>query len=379
MALAWFSQAAQPPSAPVFHPYSYASRVVDGARTYRVLLPAGYEQARQRYPVVYWLHSDVLEPAARENRLAAYVAAHELILVDPGPVDLASQFALSFPELVEQVDRNLRTVADRGHRGVAGMGAGGFMALLLAGKFPDQLGSVSSFEGTPEAFSGPDAFPVEYNHDYMAANYDGVRVRVTRSSADSLAFYHRRMDSIWSFTRSSFESATFLAGQDLAEIDRILDFHRSAFALPLSKPAVFNHADAWPNFTVWGWEILSSRKQPAFTVLENVSNTGFRSTVREYLPSGAAIPEVNLQIDSPPIYPPGRRDDRHLHSSDRWQGAPHRTARGCARPLEFRSDGRCLGGGRDEWSAARRVWVHGLRWKLAHCRAARHIEGAFLE
>ncbi|MEI9974689.1 MAG: hypothetical protein WDO73_23155 [Ignavibacteriota bacterium] len=153
-------RAAQPPSAPVFHPYSYASRVVDGARTYRVLLPAGYEQARQRYPVVYWLHSDVLEPAARENRLAAYVAAHELILVDPGPVDLASQFALSFPELVEQVDRNLRTVGrSRASRSRGHGRRGASWPCCSPANSPDQLGSVSSFEGTPEAFSGPDAFP----------------------------------------------------------------------------------------------------------------------------------------------------------------------------------------------------------------------------
>ena len=298
-------QPAQTPAPPAFHAFSYASRVDDSARTYRVLFPASYEKSRQRYPVVYWLHSEVLEPAARENRLAAYIAAHEMILVDPGPAEPASQFALAFPELIEKIDGTLRTLSDRGHRAVAGVGVGGFMALLLAGKYPDLLGSVSSFEGTPEAFVGPDSFPVECTHDDLVDNYDGVRIRLTRGSADSLAFYHRRLDSIWNFTRPAFESATFLAGQDLAEIDRTLDFHAGAFALPLPRPAVFTHADAWPNFEVWGWEVLSNRKQPGFTVLENVSNTGFRSSVREYLPAGATIPIVNLSIGSPPIYPPG--------------------------------------------------------------------------
>jgi len=132
-----------------------------------------------------------------------------------------------------------------------------------------------------------------------------VRIRLTRSSADSLVFYHRRLDSIWNYARSAFESAVFLSGQDLAEIDRTLEFHAAAFALPLPKPAVFSHADAWPNFEVWGWEALSNRKQPGFTVLENVSNTGFRSSVREYLPAGATIPQVHLSIASPAIYPPG--------------------------------------------------------------------------
>ena len=51
--------------------------------------------------------------------------------------------------------------------------------------------------------------------------------------------------------------------------------------------------------------MVSDRKQPGFTVLENVSNTGFRSSVRQSLPSGATIPEANVSIASPPIYPPG--------------------------------------------------------------------------
>jgi hypothetical protein len=305
LAVAWFLQASPAPAPSAFHAFSYDSRVLDAARTYRVLLPAGYEKSRRRYPVVYWLHGVQREPDVREARLAAYVSSHDLILVDGGPEESQGQSTLYFPELVEQIDGTLRTVADRGHRAVAGIAGGGFMALYLAGKYPDLVGSASSFEGTPEAFVGPDAFPVEYNHDDLFDNYDGVRIRLTGSSADSLAFYHRRLDSIWNYMRPAFESATFLAGQDLAEIDRTLDFHMTAFALPLPAPAVFSHADAWPNFTVWGWEVISSRKQPGFTVLENVSNSGFRSSVRQYLPSGAPIPEVNLSIGSPPIYPPG--------------------------------------------------------------------------
>ena len=305
LAVAWFFQASPRPAAPAFHTFSYNSQVLDGVRTYRVLLPAGYQKSRQHYPVVYWLHGVQREPEAREARLAAYVSSHGLILVDGGPEETQGQSALYFPELVERIDRTLRTVADRGHRAVAGVADGGFMALLLAGKYPDLVGSASSFEGTPEAFVGPAGFPVEYSHDDLADNYDGVRIRLTRSSADSLAFYHKRLDSIWKYTRPSFESVTFLAGQDLTEIDRTLDFHMAAIALPLPAPAVFTHADAWPNFTVWGWEVVSTRKQPGFTVLENVSNSGFRTSVRQYLPAGATIPEVNLSIGSPPIYPPG--------------------------------------------------------------------------
>jgi hypothetical protein len=304
LALAWFLQTAPTPAPAAFRVFSYQSQVLGAERRYRVLLPPSYGKSRERYPVVYWLDTGEHESAARESRLAAYVGAHELILVDGGPADPQSQFTLSFPELVEQMDGTLRTVADRGHRAVAGIAGGGFMAFFLAGKYPDLVSSASSFEGTTEAYVGPEGFPVDYDLDDFFNNYDGVRTRLIASTADSLAFYHRRMNSIWTYTRPAYESVSFLAGQDLAEIDRTLDFHMAAFALPLPAPAVFSHADTWPNFTVWGWEVVSSRKQPGFTVLENVSNTGFRSSVREYL-GGATIPEVNLSIGSPPIYPPG--------------------------------------------------------------------------
>src|SRR5262249_54227023 len=67
----------------------------------------------------------------------------------------------------------------------------------------------------------------------------------------------------------------------------------------------FRHADVYPNFAVWRWEVISNRKQPGFTVLENVSAKGFRSAVREWLPGGATIPRVRLSIVSAPVYVPG--------------------------------------------------------------------------
>jgi hypothetical protein len=312
LAAAWFLQGAQTPAPAAFQEFSHQSQVFGAARTYRVLLPTGYEKSHKRYPVVYWLHSEARQPQARDGKLAEYVAGNELILVDVGLVDVGpadpdpkGRFALYFPELVEQADKTLRTIPDRGHRAVTGFAAAGFMAYFLAGKYPDLLGSASSFGGTTEAFAGPEGFAVECNLDDLSNNYEGVRTRLVTSTADSLAFYHRRLNSIWTYTRPAHESATYLAGQDLAEIANTLDFHLIAFAGPLAAPAVFSHADPFPNFTVWGWEVISNRRQPGFTVLENVSNSGFRSAVREYLPGGATIPEASVSIGSPPIYPPG--------------------------------------------------------------------------
>ena len=56
--------------------------------------------------------------------------------------------------------------------------------------------------------------------------------------------------------------------------------------------------------SIWGWEAASNRRQPGFTLLENVSAKGFRSAVREWLPGGATIPGIKLSIPSARLYPP---------------------------------------------------------------------------
>src|SRR5437870_2612047 len=110
---------------------THPSQVMGTPRTYHVYLPAKYATGKVRYPVIYWLHGYEAGEEERAGQLAAYAAGHEVILVDAGPAESSGNFPLYLPELVEQVDRTLRTVADREHRGVSGYGAGGFLALWL--------------------------------------------------------------------------------------------------------------------------------------------------------------------------------------------------------------------------------------------------------
>jgi hypothetical protein len=192
-------------------------------------------------------------------------------VVDSGPADTTGQFPLYFPELIEHIDKTLRTIADRDHRAVTGSAAGGFLAIWQAAKCPDLVASASSFGATPEAPIGPQGFDVDSALGDLYPTLEGVRIRQVA------------------------------AGSSLAET---LDFHLDAFAHPLPKPAAFSHADPYPNFGVWDWEVVSDRRRPAFTVLENVSRAGFRSTVREWIPAGAALPEIKLSITSPRLYTP---------------------------------------------------------------------------
>ena len=195
-----------------------------------------------------------------------------MILVDSGPTDTTGQFPLYFPELIDHIDKTLRTIPDRDHRAVTGSGVGGFLAIWQAAKCPDLVGSASSFGATAEASVGPQGFDVDSALNDLYPTLDAVRIRQV---------------------------------PPILRIAETLHFHLDAFAHPLPKPAAFSHADPYPNFGVWDWEVVSDRRRPAFTVLENVSRAGFRSTVREWIPAGAALPEVKLSITSPRLYTPG--------------------------------------------------------------------------
>ena len=300
--------------------FTHNSQVMGAVRAYSAILPPTYANSEKRYPVIYWMHG--FETSAEQEQFtreaAAYVAVHDVIVVNTGPAETTGEFPLYFPELVEQADRTLRTIADRDHRAVTGYSAGGFMAFWTAGKFPDLVSSASSFMGPTEYTIGPKGFDEECNFDDFYPNYSGVRTRLVTGTRDFLQFYHRRLNGIWSYAGPMHETEEFDSGHGAPGIAKTFDFHVAAFSKPLPKPAVFSHADVYPNFGVWGWEVASDRRRPAVTVLENVSRTGFRSAVREWIPGGAVIPEVKLSVTSPPrLYAPGSAHPvTFIHLSD---------------------------------------------------------------
>jgi len=314
------------------------SQVFTETRNFRIFLPPNYETSGKRYPVIYWFHGwserfnkPVDDPPNRNydsgtdyggDNIANFVATHDVIVVkwdgfnprfsgdnykrpyNIGPVETNRQFPLYFPDLVDFIDANYRTIADRDHRATAGLSMGGFMSFWIAGKYPHLVSSASSFMGSPEFFVGPRDFPVEYRHEEMYGNYEGVRTRLVTGSRDFIQFYHRQLNAIWKYARDWHETEDFDFDHGTPGMSKTLAFHMNAFAHPLPRPAVWNHADVYPNFTVWGWEVASDRKQPGFTTLSNVSAAGFRSSVREWLPGGAAIPGVKLSLETDKLYAP---------------------------------------------------------------------------
>lgn len=314
------------------------SHVFGEERSYRVFLPPDYDQAAgKRYPVIYFFHgwSERFNRPPRSGRgydsgedyggdnIAAFVGQHDVIVVrwdgynprTPGedylrpynisPVETYRQFPLYFPELVAHIDSRFRTIPGREHRATAGLSMGGFMSYWIAGKFPHLIGSASNFMGSPEFYAGPNGFPTEYRHKEMYRNYEGLRTRIVLGSKDFIRWYHRRMNAIWDFTRTHHEHEEFDWDHGTPGMAKTLSFHMAAFRAPLPKPAVWHHADVYPTFDVWDFSVTSDRQRPGFTVLENVSRGGLRSSVREWLPDGRLLPAVTLRIATEGSYRPG--------------------------------------------------------------------------
>jgi pimeloyl-ACP methyl ester carboxylesterase len=268
---------------PAVRDLSHPSEVLGAERRYIAVVPPSYASSQKRYPVLYWLYGYEQTDDARARQIAAHAAENDYIVVSAGPVETTGEFPLYFPELVDHVDRTLRTIAVRERRAVAGTAMGGFMAVWTAGKYPDLVGAAAALNAFAEAPVGPRGFAAECDIADRF-NHDDIRTVQTDSVPQLLTFLSSALPPP--------------AAAPKAQVP--------ASPAKSATPPNFRHADPYPNFTVWGWDVASNRRQPGFTVLENVGPRGFRSSVREWVPGGATLAGVKLSISSPPkSYLPG--------------------------------------------------------------------------
>ncbi len=147
----------------------------------RVLLPSHYDAALDhRYPVLYLFHGTSGRASDWVNfgRAAETTADLPLIVVMPDAGfdgDGGGWFANWFnggaggppmwetfhiEQLVPWIDDNLRTVATRSGRAVAGLSQGGFGSLSYAARHPDMFTSVAAFSGGCVIDGDPEAIAI---------------------------------------------------------------------------------------------------------------------------------------------------------------------------------------------------------------------------
>lgn len=181
----------------------FESRLMKRVLPYSVILPPGYDlitERKTRYPVLYLLHgwSGSYSSWLASSALSEYAAAHRLIIVMPEGgngwyTDSATNESDKYEsyliqELIPEVDSRFRTINMRGGRAVAGYSMGGYGALKLGLKFPEQFVFSGSMSGALDAAArtdddsimrafGPPESPTRTSNDLwkLAREYPSTR------------------------------------------------------------------------------------------------------------------------------------------------------------------------------------------------------------
>ncbi len=147
---------------------TFQSEALGRQMKYRVLLPAGYDQAPRRYATLYLLHGlsgDFTDWETR-SRLIDHVRGLPLMVVMPDGQDAWYTNSASEPrdrfedyivrDLLRDVDAKFRTVQARYMRAIAGLSMGGYGALKLGLKYPGTFQFVGSFSGALKVAADPE-------------------------------------------------------------------------------------------------------------------------------------------------------------------------------------------------------------------------------
>jgi len=186
---------------PPYQDLSHESEVFGRSKNYRIYLPEGYGQSTKRYPVIYFFHGNggryYMDPSANPEYelLGELVNKYQVIMVmwdgnieesNRRPYNTGNRIHVRyqiqmkdyFPEFVDHIDTNYRTLNNRENRGIIGFSMGGFMSMVMAGKYPDMVSAITNMVGSPEFFLGyPDNHTL-YPLRYLFDNLKDVSVRM---------------------------------------------------------------------------------------------------------------------------------------------------------------------------------------------------------
>ncbi len=163
---------------------------------YNIIVPAGYEDSDQRYPVLYLLHgltSNYTDWARMQ--VPEYASRYDMFVVMP---DVGNSWYVNWAtseggqknawedyminDVIGHVDANYRTIAKREGRAINGLSMGGYGGLMLGLRHPDMFCSIASHSGAISYAAG--ARQRLENAD-SAAGARGTRGRRRRPSQSS--------------------------------------------------------------------------------------------------------------------------------------------------------------------------------------------------
>ncbi len=190
----------------------------DANRRLTIYLPPGYEQTTKRYPVIYFLHGfaveekDMMEWIGFKNLMDSAIKAGHLrpaILVLPNSMtkyfgsfytnsSVAGNWAdFIGKDVVNYIDKNYRTIANRSSRGLFGHSMGGTGALKMAMLFADQFSAVYAM--SPGALHFSDDFRLSHPAFKKVSeqkNMDSLRNAAPYHDFDKFPFFEMIYSSL---------------------------------------------------------------------------------------------------------------------------------------------------------------------------------------
>lgn len=126
-----------------------------------VIKPDNYKKKKNSFPVVYLLHGYdgwYSNWIIRAPELMNYADQYQTLIVCPdgaksswyfdSPIDTTYRYETHVAtELVNFVDKNYKTIADKNHRAITGLSMGGHGALFLVLRHSDVFGAAASMSG----------------------------------------------------------------------------------------------------------------------------------------------------------------------------------------------------------------------------------------
>jgi putative tributyrin esterase len=173
------------------------SKLMNREMPYQVILPAGYESAKdKRFAVVYLLHGlfGHFNNWSEKTKLADYAKNYEYILVMPEGNNGWYVDSVSVPndryetyiadELIGEVDKKFRTIADKQHRAIGGLSMGGYGALKFGIKYPDKFILAGSFSGAVSiaSFKNKEELPQGMLRNSVIATFGDAETETKKSN-----------------------------------------------------------------------------------------------------------------------------------------------------------------------------------------------------
>jgi hypothetical protein len=209
-------------------------------------------------------------------------------------------------ELIAAIDSQYRTFADREHRAVSGQSMGGLISPWIASQNKDLFGSASLFSPSPDAaMFGPVGKEVCFINRELYRSLEGIPLRITCARGDRYRQYYVEQKAVWELAGLPFEfHEADYPDHKAVDIPAQFDFHMREFARSHPVPENWDHADPFPDFKVWNYEVHVKRESPAFTILEKVNPSGMLICSRTFLPNGPLVQNEGITVTTDAVYTP---------------------------------------------------------------------------